>query len=634
MLLLLALFILSGCMMTPPDTTAGLDQEFGGAFLPVTTPTPTATPQPTDPPVQATQQPGTQPTNPLTGTNEDVFNQGGQSGQVVPTKAPSLPTAPPALPTAQTLPTATPPKTVATATIGASATATPGASALKDGSTGQAVKTLQQRLKDLGYYTGSVDGSFGKGTTQAVKEFQQANGLNADGVAGANTLNKVNSSSAKKKATPTPKVTTKPTPKVTATPRPTATPNLSKETYFRLGDSGKNVSQLQDRLISLGYMSGKSTGKFDALTEEAIKAFQERAKKAKLYVEYVDGVAGPDTQRALYDSRAPKANNLVGSMGETLREGMKGNSVRSMQKKLAEYGYLTSGQADGVYGGTTKSAVTYFQQRNNLTPVDGVAGSKTLEKLYSGSAVRSDGTGGSNNTDDTPSSDGYVTLRPGASGDAVKKLQQGLKNSGYTVSADGKYGGDTTSAVTTFQLLNGLKVDGIAGAATQRLLFGDTPNDPKKYSPIRHYDEGSAVRTMQSTLKELGYYQGSVNGIHNELSINAVKEFQQNNGLKADGTAGSDTLGVMYSSLARPAGMTTTTYVVLSEGDRGEVVGDLQSRLKDLKYLSSNYVVSQYYDGSTKAAVMAFQTKNGLKVDGKAGEDTQRLIFLGNPIAN
>lgn len=56
------------------------------------------------------------------------------------------------------------------------------------GSTGSEVKQIQQRLKDWGYYKGAVDGIYGSKTQQAVKYFQKANGLKADGIAGEKTL--------------------------------------------------------------------------------------------------------------------------------------------------------------------------------------------------------------------------------------------------------------------------------------------------------------------------------------------------------------------------------------------------------------------------------------------------------------
>ena len=56
------------------------------------------------------------------------------------------------------------------------------------GSSGEEVKQIQTKLKDWGYYNGSVDGVYGSGTYEAVKKFQSSNGLTADGIAGSQTL--------------------------------------------------------------------------------------------------------------------------------------------------------------------------------------------------------------------------------------------------------------------------------------------------------------------------------------------------------------------------------------------------------------------------------------------------------------
>ena len=58
---------------------------------------------------------------------------------------------------------------------------------LQLGSTGIDVNRLEQRLKDLNLYTGSVDGMFGGGVEAALKSFQTANGLKPDGTAGPHT---------------------------------------------------------------------------------------------------------------------------------------------------------------------------------------------------------------------------------------------------------------------------------------------------------------------------------------------------------------------------------------------------------------------------------------------------------------
>ena len=58
----------------------------------------------------------------------------------------------------------------------------------KYGSRGSEVRTIQEKLKRWGYYTGNVDGIYGSQTVAAVKRFQQKNGLTVDGIAGPQTL--------------------------------------------------------------------------------------------------------------------------------------------------------------------------------------------------------------------------------------------------------------------------------------------------------------------------------------------------------------------------------------------------------------------------------------------------------------
>ena len=67
-------------------------------------------------------------------------------------------------------------------------------STLRKGSSGSNVKNLQSKLKKLGYYSGTIDGDYGTGTENAVKKFQKAKGLSADGVAGPSTLKAINGS--------------------------------------------------------------------------------------------------------------------------------------------------------------------------------------------------------------------------------------------------------------------------------------------------------------------------------------------------------------------------------------------------------------------------------------------------------
>jgi N-acetylmuramoyl-L-alanine amidase len=65
------------------------------------------------------------------------------------------------------------------------------AAAYQFGSDGDTVKEIQQRLKDWGYYFGSVDGNYGKATEDAVIAFQIKHGIRIDGIVGAQTAEKL-----------------------------------------------------------------------------------------------------------------------------------------------------------------------------------------------------------------------------------------------------------------------------------------------------------------------------------------------------------------------------------------------------------------------------------------------------------
>lgn len=481
---------------------------------------------------------------------------------------------------------------------------------------------MQQQLKKLGYYTGSVDGDFGSGTETAVKEFQEANGLTVDGKAGKNTLNKLYSDSAISKssyAASTKTATPKPTTKATTKPSATATPNLSKDYYLEVGSSGSKVKVLQNRLIELGWMAGQADGEFGGATEYALKAYQSKAGL------WSDGVAGPDTLKKLYSSSAASTSTVQSSIGVTLQDGMTGDSVRALQRRLKSLGYYT-GTVDGSYGTGTIAAVKNFQSQNGLTS-DGKAGSSTLNKIYSDSAKEYSSAGTAADSG-TISSTGYITLKEGDEGDAVRTLQRKLKDLGYySGSVDGSYGAGTTAAVKTFQQLSNLTVDGVAGPATQRALYGTSSSI--SYSSLKEGDNGTAVTNLQYTLYELGYYDGTVDGVFGSSTADAVRAFQTRNGLTVDGKAGSKTLEKMYSSSAVPA-QAAYGYTTLSKGDIGETVITLQQALVQLGYLAE---VTGQYDDATVTAVKNFQRYNGLTVDGKAGEATQTKLFSDSAIA-
>lgn len=61
------------------------------------------------------------------------------------------------------------------------------AETLRYGSKGSKVREVQTKLKNWGYYKGNIDGIFGSGTQNAVRQFQRKNGLTVDGIVGKKT---------------------------------------------------------------------------------------------------------------------------------------------------------------------------------------------------------------------------------------------------------------------------------------------------------------------------------------------------------------------------------------------------------------------------------------------------------------
>ena len=298
------------------------------------------------------------------------------------------------------------------------------ATRLEKGSTGSDVKDLQTKLKKLGYYDAYVDGDYGDTTVAAVKAFQKKYNLTADGIAGKETLKKLDS--AYKNAD-----------------------SDKDDDSLRMGDSGSAVKDLQTKLKKLGYYDGTVDSTFGSGTYAAVKAFQKK------YNLTADGVAGSETLKKL-DTAYKNADSDKDD--GSLRKGATGSAVKNLQTKLKKLGFYNA-SIDGDYGDTTVAAVKAFQKKYNLT-ADGVAGSETLKKLDT--AYK--------NADSNTSTDDD-SLRKGATGTAVKTLQTNLKKLGfYTAYVDGSFGATTESAVKAFQKKYGLTADGVAGSATLKKI--------------------------------------------------------------------------------------------------------------------------------------------------------------------
>jgi|GEM_PF-938124 len=75
---------------------------------------------------------------------------------------------------------------------------------LRPGARGEAVRSLQDKLRSAGFDPGRSDGVFGERTERAVRDFQRARGLQVDGVAGRRTMSALNSPDRMEPTRPTP----------------------------------------------------------------------------------------------------------------------------------------------------------------------------------------------------------------------------------------------------------------------------------------------------------------------------------------------------------------------------------------------------------------------------------------------
>ena len=311
----------------------------------------------------------------------------------------------------------------------------------KRGSRGDGVYALTSRLSEIGYPV-SPTNYYSDSVAAAVRLFQSANGLSADGMAGKLTQEKLYSVSA-------------------------IGYSESGQTYPTLvrGDRGMALLYtLQQRLKDLGYYTIRVDGIFGSGTQRAVRWFQSVNGLS------VTGKADNATQQLLYSAQAKAASGYSPDSYDTLsRSNRYKAAVVPLQRRLKALGYL-SGSADGYFGSNTYRAVRNFQSRNGLS-VTGVADSGTQQLLYSSSARPASGSSSSG----SGSSTGYRLLYWGCRGDAVKRLQQALIDAGYKSyvrSADGIYGQWTYDAVRAYQKDVGLSVDGIAGKNTQNKLYG------------------------------------------------------------------------------------------------------------------------------------------------------------------
>lgn len=384
---------------------------------------------------------------------------------------------------------------------------------IRENSSGATVSKVQTELKALGYYYGQITGNAGPKTVAAIKSFQSKNGLTADGIAGPQTIAKIDAAYEAKGGS--------------------SSGSGSSASGLKLNSKGTDVRNLQQDLTTLGYYWAEITGNFGAKTETAVRRFQEENGLT------ADGVAGTKTLNAIAAAVARKGGTPAsgGSAGTTLKLNSQGTKVSQLQTDLKQLGYYYA-EITGNFGAKTEAAVKAFQKAKGLT-ADGVAGTKTLNAI----AAAVDKAGGSS------SGSSSTNMKLGSTGAAVSALQQNLTTLGYYYGdVTGHYGNLTQQAVKKFQKAKGLTQDGVASTATLNAITSALKNAGVDVGPgtvattLREGDKGTAVTELQTMLKKLNYYYGSITGSFGSLTKQAVRKFQDDNKLTVDGVAGPATI--------------------------------------------------------------------------------------------
>jgi len=276
----------------------------------------------------------------------------------------------------------------------------------------------------------------------------------------------------------------------------------------------------------------------------------------------------------------------------SLTKGMTTSAVADIQTRLMELEYMDHDEADGIFGTITEEAVNLFKNQHGLTS-DGIVDRQTYDMLFSSKAQ-------------------YYTITIGAKNEDVTELQNRLYELDYITKVDSAFGPKTEEAVKRFQERNNLTADGKVGKKTREMLY----SEDAAANAFSYGDTSDEIKKFQKRLNTLGYLSSEPDGNFGSETKDAVKRFQDANGLIADGHIGPQTKKALNSAKAQSNS--------LSIGAKSDEVTKIQKRLKELGYMKS---VTGYFGSETDTAVRSFQFNNGLGVDGKVGKKTRDKLY-------
>lgn len=421
-------------------------------------------------------------------------------------------------------------------------------------SKGDAVTALQTRLTELGYYAFRITGVYQENTQRAVSAFQAANGLPETGIADPALQRMIHDSAAAPVPTPVPS----PTPQ----PIDLTAPFPGK---VQQGNKGDNVRRIQTRLSQLGFYEYGISGEFGSKTRASVRDFQRQNALS------VDGVVGEVTWQALFfdqsvvDAAAtprptPAPTPVPYRVGidvtnqVTTVYGLDENDeyTQIVRRMICSTGTIKDPTNTGSYITNGKTARwSYFPKWGShaqyWTRIDAYNAFHSV--LYREPTVMTLATGS------------YTGLGKRASHGCIRLMVDDAKwifdNIGKGTEIfvhEGAADPELTQSLRVPPLDKSVMLPVPTAGPTPEPVYRADALPPMPFTTLRKGEESEAVYWLQCRLRDMGYYHGSITGGYYEGTMDAVRAFQRDMSLGADGLAGPKTLEALYADvLATPA---------------------------------------------------------------------------------
>ncbi len=327
---------------------------------------------------------------------------------------------------------------------------------LQRGSTGTIVKEVQNRLTELGFYTGPISGNFMNQTQTATKAFQTHNGLTSDGVIGEDTWNALFNDANVVTAASTPR----------PTPEPTPVP------YAMTVDVKNQVTTVYGR---------DEQGNYTNIVRQMICSTGTKSNPSDLGDWTLDGRTARWCYFPKWGSHAQYWTRINKSIAF---HSVIYNSVNTMDLSVGSYKALGTRASHGCIRLLVSDAKWVYENVGKGTIVtirDDLPADEELAKSLQPPALNRSNMLPQSTPEPTPApsyvsgtlpNDMSKTLKAGSSGEEVYYLQMKLKELGYyTGSVTGSFYSGTKAAVQAFQKDHGLQADGVAGPNTLKKIY-------------------------------------------------------------------------------------------------------------------------------------------------------------------